>query len=183
MQCWTNMLMKPARSMWYPWKTRVEPRSTPVAKKATRLDPKADKYQSATGQSPVWLDRRTLLTTAVSSPRPTPMDPIKELTEQLAALTLLIKSNLSEGKPTPSVSTSTPQVSAAPTSRSDRTPRCIWCDSREHARRSDCTLFTEALNTGNIKINDHGRVAFTSTGAETPPAFGRGGMKSFYDVV
>ena len=55
------MLMKPARSMWYPWKTWVEPRSTPVAKKATRLDPRADKCRSATGRSPVWLDRRTLL--------------------------------------------------------------------------------------------------------------------------
>jgi len=36
---------------------------------------------------------------------------------------------------------------------------------------------------GNIKINENGRVAFASTGAEIPSAFGRGGMKSLYDIV
>jgi len=115
--------------------------------------------------------------TAVNSPRP---DPIKELTEQMAALTLLVKSNLSGSN----LMLSTPALApvTSPNPRSDRTPRCIWCDSRDHSRRSDCTLFADTMKTGNIKINENGRVAF-STGGEIPTAFGRGGMKSIYDVV
>jgi len=125
-------------------------------------------------------------TTAVGSPTPVPMDPaIRALTEQMEALTLLVKSSLSGIKPVASVpsTASAPTPVAVPAPRSDRIPRCIWCDSREHSRRSDCALFMDALKTGNIKINENGRVAFTSTGAEIPPAFGRGGMKSLYDVV
>jgi len=38
------------------------------------------------------------------------------------------------------------------------------------------------MKTGNIKINENGRVAFF-TGSEIPTAFGCGGMKSIYDVV
>ena len=124
-------------------------------------------------------------TTAVGSPTPVPMDPaIQALTEQMAALTLLVKSSLSSGNlatsaPTTNLPAPTPIAVTVPA----RNPHCIWCDSREHSRRSDCTLFIEALTTGNVKINENGRVAFTSTGAEIPPAFGCGGMKSLYDVV
>jgi hypothetical protein len=38
------------------------------------------------------------------------------------------------------------------------------------------------MKTGNIRINEYGRVAF-SNGAEIPPAFSQGGMKSVYDAV
>jgi hypothetical protein len=39
------------------------------------------------------------------------------------------------------------------------------------------------MKTGNIRINEYGRVAFSSTGAEIPPAFSRGGMKSIFDAA
>jgi hypothetical protein len=77
-----------------------------------------------------------------------------------------------------------PIASSAPAIiRPERVPKCIWCDSREHSRRSDCVLFAEALKSENIKINENGRIAFASSGAEVPPAFGRGGMKAMYDLV
>jgi hypothetical protein len=44
-------------------------------------------------------------------------------------------------------------------------------------------LFAEALKTRNIRINEVGHVVLSSTAAEIPPAFGRGGMKSVYDVL
>jgi hypothetical protein len=39
------------------------------------------------------------------------------------------------------------------------------------------------MKTGNIRINEYGRVVFSSNGTEIPPAFGRGGMKLLYDTV
>jgi hypothetical protein len=39
-----------------------------------------------------------------------------------------------------------------------------------------------AMKSGNIRINEVGHVVLSSTGAEFPPAFGHGGMKSVYDV-
>jgi hypothetical protein len=47
----------------------------------------------------------------------------------------------------------------------------------------DCALFAEALKSGNIRVNEVGHVVLSSTGAEIPPAFGRGGMKLLYDTV
>lgn len=44
-------------------------------------------------------------------------------------------------------------------------------------------LFAEALKSGNIKINENGRIAFTPSGVEIPPAFGRGGMRVMYDLI
>jgi len=67
-------------------------------------------------------------------------------------------------------------------SRPERISHCSWCDSRDQSRRADCTLFAEALETGNIPINEIGHV-FTSSGTEIHPAFGRGGMKLLYDAV
>jgi hypothetical protein len=64
-----------------------------------------------------------------------------------------------------------------------RVSRCIWCDSHDHSRRSECALFVIAMKTGNIQINEYGRVVFSSNGAEIPPAFSRGGMRSLYDTV
>jgi hypothetical protein len=62
-------------------------------------------------------------------------------------------------------------TSAIPTSSSRHVPRvsrCIWCDSSVHSRRSEYGLFIDAMKTGNIRINEYGRVAFSSTGAEIP---------------
>lgn len=119
--------------------------------------------------------------TAVNSPKPTPVDPaVKELTEQLAALALVVK-GLTLEKQTTAITTSATPAAAPP--RPKRIPRCIWCDSREHSRRSECNLFAEALKVGHIKINENNRIAFTSTNVEIPPAFGRGGMKMMYELV
>jgi hypothetical protein len=77
-------------------------------------------------------------------------------------------------------------IPTIPTSSSRRTPRvsrCIWCDSKDHSRRSECALFIAAMKTGNIRINEYGRVVLSSTAAEIPPSFGRGGMKFTYDTV
>jgi hypothetical protein len=60
---------------------------------------------------------------------------------------------------------------------------CIWCDCPDHSCRSECRLFIHAMKTGNVRINEYGRVVLSSTGAVLPPAFGHGGMKSIYDVV
>jgi hypothetical protein len=88
--------------------------------------------------------------------------------------------------PTPISPPAPTTITAIPTSSSRRIPRvsrCIWCDSPDHSRRSVCVLFAEALKSGNIRINEVGYVVLSSTGAEFPPAFGRGGMKRFYDAV
>jgi hypothetical protein len=91
----------------------------------------------------------------------------------------------------PSTASSTaPALPAAPTVISTiptfhpilRVSRCIWCDSPDHSRRSECSLFIHAMKSGNIRINKVGYVVLSSTGAELPPSFGRGGMKSVYDV-
>jgi len=124
-------------------------------------------------------------TTAVGSLTPMPMDPaIQALTEQMAALTVLVKSSLSDGNlatsaPSPNLAAPAPIAVTAPAHIS----RCIWCHSCDHSHRSDCALFIEALKIENVKINENGHVAFISTGTEIPPAFGRGGMKSLYDIV
>jgi hypothetical protein len=123
--------------------------------------------------------------TAVNSPKPTPIDPaVKELTDQLAALALIVKGMTSDKQGT----TSTPAASTVPAApaappRPEQIPRCIWCDSRDHFRRSEYTLFGEAMKAGHIKINENNRIALTATNAEIPPAFGRGGMKMMYNLV
>jgi hypothetical protein len=116
---------------------------------------------------------------AVPSPKPAiPANPAN-----------LATSNSIPSAPAATVTSAPAPISAIPTipaSSSRRVPRvlrCIWCDSRDHTRRSECSLFIDAMKTGNIRINKYGRVAFSSTAAEIPPAFGRGGMKSMYDTV
>jgi hypothetical protein len=115
---------------------------------------------------------------AVNSPKPLPSDlAVKELVDQVNALSSLIRSIPANP---PTVPTATIPILA---SHPDRVSRCIWCDSPDHSRRSDCTLFAEALETGNVRINEVGHVVLSSTGAEIPPAFGRGGMKLWYVTV
>src|SRR5579862_3315056 len=131
----------------------------------------------------------SVTSTAVNSPKPTPVDTtIKELTEQLAALTLMMKSNISgapTGAPTgtPTVPTTSATVPTAIGNRPERVPRCIMCDSKEHSRRDDCVFYQEAIATGNIKLNDRGRVVFAANGAEIPTQFGKGGMKRIYELT
>src|SRR5579862_2516556 len=131
----------------------------------------------------------SVTSTAVNSTKPTPVDAtIKELTEQLAALTLMMKSNISGtpvGAPTgsPMAPTASASVPATTGNRPERVPRCIMCDSKEHSRRDDCVFYQEAIATGNIKLNDRGRVVFAANGAEIPTQFGKGGMKRIYELT
>jgi hypothetical protein len=116
-------------------------------------------------------------TTAVPSPA---LDPVRELTEQLAALTLMVKSLSSNDKPAVS-STPAPSISAPPSGFFPRGPRrCIWCDSTEHMRK-ECPSFDTAFKSGGIAFNNQGRVILTASGQELVPAYGRGGMKVFYE--
>jgi hypothetical protein len=94
-------------------------------------------------------------TTAVASPA---LDPVRELTEQLAALTLMVKS-LSAADPRSMVS-SAPSISAPPSgsfamgSSFPRGPRrCIWCDSTEHMRK-ECPSFDTAFKSGGVAFNN-----------------------------
>src|SRR5579862_9006754 len=131
----------------------------------------------------------SVTSTAVNSTKPTPVDAtIKELTEQLAALTLMMKSNISgapTGAPTgtPTVPTTSATVPTAIGNRPERMPRCIMCDSKEHSRRDDCVFYQEAIATSNVKLNDRGRVVFAASGAEIPTQFGKGGMKRIYELT
>jgi hypothetical protein len=112
--------------------------------------------------------------TAMTSPSSAASD-LKELTEQISRLTLLIggQSRQIPGTapaPIPAVSGFAPQ-------RPTWVPRCMYCDSLVHTRRSDCPEFQEALGRGVIGINEKGRVKLMATGEELPLMFGKGGMK------
>jgi hypothetical protein len=115
-------------------------------------------------------------TTAVASPA---LDPIRELTEQLAALALMVKSlSAADSKSTVS---SAPSIPAPPATSFPRGPRrCIWCDSTEHMRK-ECASFDTAFKSGGVAFNNQGRVILAATGQELVPAYGRGGMKAFYE--
>jgi hypothetical protein len=111
---------------------------------------------------------------AVTSPKPAIDNAVNPATPNSIPLVLTI--------PAPNL-----VISTIPTSsfcrRVPRVSRCIWCHSPDHSRRSECMLFSEALKSGNIQINEIGHVVLSSTGAEFPPAFGRGGMKLLYDAI
>jgi hypothetical protein len=114
-------------------------------------------------------------TTAVASPA---LDPVRELTEQLAALTLMVKAL----QPQSTIDKSTtPNVPIPASTSFPRGPRrCIWCDSTEHLRK-ECPTFDTVFKSGGVGFNNQGRVILTSTGQELIPAYGRGGMKAFYE--
>jgi hypothetical protein len=115
------------------------------------------------------------LSTTVNSPKPPPSDPaFKELVNQVNALSSLIRSTPANPQTVPTA------MIPILASRPDHVSCCIWCDSPDHSNR---ILFAEALETGNIRINEVGHVVLSSTNAEIPPAFGRGGMKLLYDTV
>ena len=123
--------------------------------------------------------RRSAAVNSASTPRTNPH--MRELHEQLNTLTLLII-DISRQQP------ATIQIAAIPmipmtTSPPAHISRCIWCHSQDHSLRSECTLFAESMKSGNIRINEIGPVVLTSTGMEIPPAFGRDGMRHFYDLV
>jgi hypothetical protein len=116
-------------------------------------------------------------TTAVPSPA---LDPVRELTEQLAALTLMVKSLSSNDKPAV-YSAPAPSISVPPSGSFPRGPRrCIWCDSTEHMRK-ECSSFDTAFKSGGVAFNNQGRVILAASGQELVPAYGRGGMKAFYE--
>jgi hypothetical protein len=117
------------------------------------------------------------------SPAPTPINvAVKELSEHVAALTSMIKSShlfvdITAATPTPApapVPTPAPvfvpapaptRIPRIPTFSSHRVPRvsrCISCDSPDHSRRSECPLLAEAPKSGNIRINEVGRVVLFS---------------------
>jgi hypothetical protein len=111
-------------------------------------------------------------------PPTTPMDPaIAELTKQFSQLALLLKANIESSRPEATPPTQRP---SAPYRQFDRTPRCMWCDSTEHARRQ-CAEFPEAIRQGRIRLNELNRVVNAATGLEVPLMFGKGGMKKFLE--
>jgi len=104
----------------------------------------------------------------------TPSDPVAELTKQFSQLALLIQANMQGPKFTPA--TAAP-MNAVPA----RTLRCIFCDTTEHNRRSNCPEFAEALPKGLVYINAQNRIVNASTGQEIPVMFGRSGMKKVFE--
>jgi hypothetical protein len=99
--------------------------------------------------------------TTMTSPNSTASDlDLKDLTEQISRLTLLING---QSQPAP------PQL--------PWNARCMYCDSLVHTRRNECPEFQEALGKGVIGINEMGRVKLMLTGEELPLMFGKGGMR------
>jgi hypothetical protein len=101
--------------------------------------------------------------TTMTSPNSTASDlDLKDLTEQISRLTLLIDGQSRQPAP--------PQL--------PWNARCMYCDSLVHTRRNECPEFQEALAKGAVGINEMGRVKLMATGEELPLMFGRGGMKA-----
>jgi hypothetical protein len=112
------------------------------------------------------LEPSVISLTVVPAPATTPVsapDPIAELTKQVA---LLIQANMQ----TPKLTSTATNATARPP------PRCIWCDSTEHIRRS-CPELPLAIQKGLIRFNDKNRIVNATTGQELPPNYSRGGMK------
>jgi hypothetical protein len=55
--------------------------------------------------------------------------------------------------------------------------RCIWCDSTDHARRSDCPGFKDAMKRGLIVINTDNRIINAKSGQAIYPIFNKEKMK------
>jgi hypothetical protein len=62
-----------------------------------------------------------------------------------------------------------------------RIPRCIFCDSTEHAQRSQCPNFADALCRKHVYLNERNHVVNAATHKEMRPMFGNGGMKRALD--
>src|SRR5579862_5966023 len=126
------------------------------------------------------LTSMTSPTLVLATPTPdtqpnTAPDPITELTEQFSQLALLIQANIQGSK-----ATSTPVPAPMPPTPNNRTPRCIYCDSIDHTRRSNCPDFADALRKGRVYLNTENRIVNAATGQEIPLMFGRGGMKKVF---
>jgi hypothetical protein len=93
-------------------------------------------------------------------------DPIAELTKQFSQLALLIQGNMGKPAPVPVPENRIPA----------RIPRCVFCDSTEHSRRSNCSEFGDYLRKGRVYINNEGRIVDGVTKQELPTMFGKGGM-------
>jgi hypothetical protein len=109
-------------------------------------------------------------------------DPVRELTEQLEARTLMVKSlSKAENPAVSSTPISAPPPGSFPSGSFPHGPQlCIWCDSTEHLHK-ECPSFDTAFQSGGIAFNNQGRVILVSTGQEFVPAYGRGGMKASYE--
>ena len=125
--------------------------------------------QSELSGTPVTSTTVSTVPTAVTSPVPVASDPIAELTKQISKLLLFL-----EGQPRQS---SVPAAPMSTTSQRKWEPRCMWCDSMEHAQRGKCVEYREALDSGVIGYNEKGRIKLMATGEELPSMYGKGGMK------
>jgi hypothetical protein len=114
----------------------------------------------------------TSASTSTSTSPPAPMDPITELTKQFSNLALLIQANMRPSQPRNSASTAQP-------GQSNQThPPYFWCDTTEHSKWMYQEL-KEAINHGEVKFGDTGRIVNCSAGMDVPLMTGRGGMKVF----
>jgi hypothetical protein len=119
-------------------------------------------YSSTETRITTTMTPSTTLTT-VSSPNSTASNlDLKDLTEQISRLTLLIDGQSRQPAPL----------------QLPWNARCMYCDSLVHTRRNECPEFQEALAKGAVGINEMGRVKLMATGEELPLMFGRGGMKA-----
>jgi hypothetical protein len=116
-------------------------------------------------------------TMAVGSPA---LNPIRKLTEQLAALTLIIKL-LSLNNKLAVSSALTFSISISPSGSFPCGPQCcIWCDSTKHMQK-ECVSFDMAFKSGSIAFKNQRHVILAVSGQELVPAYRHGGMKAFYE--
>jgi hypothetical protein len=112
-------------------------------------------------------------TTATTAPTAPALDPIVDLSKQFSHMALMLQAALNSSR---DIMTS-PMASTKPR-MSERIPRCIFCDSTEHTRRSQCPDFADALRRKRVYLNERNHVVNAATHKEIRPMFGNGGMKN-----
>src|SRR4030095_6102840 len=137
--------------------------------------PKASEPSAVLSSTPIQPSSPSAVADTFPKSSPPVSDPIAELTKQFSQLALLIKANMEGPKPVMTAPNAIPNAPPA------HTPLCIFCDSTEHTRRTQCPDFAEALRKGLVYLNAQNRIVNAVTGQEIPPMFGKGGMKKLLE--